>query len=122
MPSSTAQTMMMNPLMSLICNALVMVVDCAAPNAFPSRSSSVSCALAVPEVDTRMARVVCSSLVGGTTARAGVDYKDPRAGMVTATELMREEYIPGVTDRPQAPAAGGLVDLGKEVAPPANSR
>ena len=62
------------------------------------------------------------TLVGGTTARAGVDYKDPRAGMVTATELMREEYIPGVTDRPQAPAAGGLVDLGKEVAPPTNSR
>ncbi len=59
------------------------------------------------------------TLAGGAAARPGADYKDPKAGLATATELMREEHIPGVTDQPQPPRASGLVDLSGTVTPPA---
>jgi len=51
--------------------------------------------------------------IGGVPARAGVDFRDPKRGMLSVSELLEE-------DRRVAPKAvndAGLVDLGKNVLP-----
>ena len=57
-------------------------------------------------------------LVGGVPARPGIDFKDPNAGKISAADLLKsnDADLPDRPDiQPKAPAAGGLVDLGKEV-------
>ncbi|WP_294507576.1 hypothetical protein [uncultured Victivallis sp.] len=58
------------------------------------------------------------TLVGGETARAGVDFADPSAGLVKAADLLSEEDAAATGNSappPKAPAAPGLVDLGKDL-------
>lgn len=57
------------------------------------------------------------TLVGGAVARAGIDYQDPNAGKITATQLLKENdsSVEGSNSRVKAPKSSGLLDLGKEV-------
>ncbi len=61
------------------------------------------------------------TLVGGAIARVGIDFQDPNAGKLTATQLTNEdgESIEAPTPTRSAPRASGLVDLGKEAVTPA---
>ena len=51
--------------------------------------------------------------IGGVPARAGVDFRDPKRGMLTVSELLEEERR--IAPKPVNDA--GLVDLGKNVLP-----
>ncbi|MBS1368498.1 MAG: hypothetical protein HPZ91_00960 [Lentisphaeria bacterium] len=58
------------------------------------------------------------SLVGGETARAGVDFTDPNAGLVKVADLLSDndaEATGNPAATPKAAPAPGLVDLGKEL-------
>lgn len=58
------------------------------------------------------------TLVGGETARAGVDFADPNAGLVKAADLLSEEDAAATGNPappPKAPDATGMVDLGKDL-------
>ena len=58
------------------------------------------------------------TLVGGETARAGVDFADPNAGLVKAADLLSKDDAAATGNPappPKAPAAPGLVDLGKDL-------
>lgn len=56
------------------------------------------------------------TLIGGETARAGVDFTDPNAGLVRVDEMDGTDTNSGDRPKaPQAPASKGLVDLGKDL-------
>ena len=58
------------------------------------------------------------SRVGGAVARAGIDFRDPRAGMVSAKELLSEDgerpAAPQSAQKP-VPPSSQLVDVGQNV-------
>ena len=60
------------------------------------------------------------TLAGGAVARVGIDFQDPNAGKLTATQLLNENGDPleNAAPLPQPPRSSGLLDLGKEVVNP----
>ena len=60
------------------------------------------------------------TLAGGAVARVGIDFQDPNAGKLTATQLLNENGDPleNTAPLPQPPRSSGLLDLGKEVVNP----
>ena len=52
--------------------------------------------------------------VGGETARKGIDYRDPKEGYLSVSELLEDNSANPV---PQAPRSETLVDLGENVMP-----
>lgn len=60
------------------------------------------------------------TLAGGAIARVGIDFQDPNAGKLTATQLLNENGDPleNAAPLPQPPRSSGLLDLGKEVVNP----
>ena len=76
--------MMMKPVLSLICNALVMWVVCVAPNVMPCLSCRLSVASAVPEVATRMVNATWASPCAGT-------YTVSKREVTICMELVNDE-------------------------------